>query len=480
MSKKIKNCMIFSGYAAQDVTGSEIAINYNGKNILIECGMHQSSDILKAYNANIQKLPIKASKIDYVFVMHTHIDHIGRLPILFKRGFSGKIICTPETKVLAKDLLINSSYIAESDARHLSHKYHKVYQPLYDKYDVNTVMDYFVTYDTYNTIHTLDDTVSFQFFKNSHCVGACSLQLILNNGKETKKITYTSDLGAIHTNNSFVNNLDYKGITNTYSDIFIGESTYGDGKRDTKRLRSKDLEILKSTILNTLESGGCVLNPSFSFARTQEMLKCIYYMFSDNEEFGDTEVFVDSLLSTTMCEDYLKVLSGADLYEWKKIMGWKNLRFIKDKSDSISNISDKRPKVVISSSGFCMNGRVVDYLKSYIENENNTIIFSGFCGADKTYLGYRIKNAKPNEIINIDGKGYKNAAHVVNLVTFSSHADFADLNEIYSNLKTNKLVLVHGSEQAKINLKNSLEQRISKNNKTYKVVCATKGMVINL
>ena len=55
--------MIFSGYAAQDVTGSEIAINYNGKNILIECGMHQSSDILKAYNANIQKLPIKASKI---------------------------------------------------------------------------------------------------------------------------------------------------------------------------------------------------------------------------------------------------------------------------------------------------------------------------------------------------------------------------------------------------------------------------------
>ena len=60
--------MIFSGYAAQDVTGSEIAINYNGKNILIECGMHQSSDILKAYNANIQKLPIKASKIDYVFV----------------------------------------------------------------------------------------------------------------------------------------------------------------------------------------------------------------------------------------------------------------------------------------------------------------------------------------------------------------------------------------------------------------------------
>ena len=71
MGKKVKNCMVFSGYASNDVTGSEIAINYNGKNILIECGLHQSSDVLKAYNANVQKLPVKASKIDYVFIMHT-------------------------------------------------------------------------------------------------------------------------------------------------------------------------------------------------------------------------------------------------------------------------------------------------------------------------------------------------------------------------------------------------------------------------
>lgn len=480
MGKKIKNCMVFSGYAAKDVTGSEIAINYNGKNILIECGLHQSSDVLEAYNANIQKLPIKASKIDYVFVLHTHIDHIGRLPILFKRGFSGKIISTPETKIIAKDLLINSSFIAESDARYLSRRYHKSYQPLYDKYDVNTVMDYFTTYDDYNIIHKLDDTVSFQMFKNSHCVGACSLQLILTNGNETKKITFTSDLGAIETNNSFVNSLDFKNLTNTYSDFFIGESTYGDGKRDTKRLRSKDLEILKSTVLNTLESGGCVINPSFSFARTQEMLKCLYDLFNNDSSFGDTQVIVDSLLSTQICEDYLSVLKGVDLYEWKRIMSWNNLRFIKDKKDSIANVADKKPKIVISSSGFCMNGRVVDYLKSYIENENNTIILSGFCGSDKSYLGYRIKNANPNEIINIDGKGYRNAAHLVNLTTFSSHADFNDLNKIYSNLKTNKLILVHGSEAAKLNLKSSLDEKISENDKTYKVVCSTKGMTINL
>ena len=480
MSKKSKNCMIFSGYAANDVTGSEIAINYNGKNILIECGLHQSNDILEAYNANIQKFPIKASKIDYVFIMHPHIDHIGRLPMLFKRGFSGKIISTQETKIIARNLLINSSYIAESDANYLSKKYHRIYDPLYNKYDVNTVLDFFVTYDINKSVIKLDDTVSFRFFSNSHCVGACSLQLILTNGIETKRITYTSDIGAIHTNNSFVDSLDYKGLTETYSDIFIGESTYGEGKRDTKRSRKKDLEILRSTIMNTLENGGTVINPSFSFARTQEMLKCIYDIFKDDEDFGDTEVVVDSMLSVQMCEDYKAVLKGYDLIEWNEILQWKNLKLIKDKNESIANVSDKTPKIVISSSGFCMNGRILEYLKAHIENENDTIIMSGFCGADKSYLGYRIKNAKPNEVIRICGNGYRNSAHLVNLTTFSSHADFRDLCDIYSHLKTNKLILVHGSESAKMTLKDSLQEKIADNNLTYKVVCATKDMIVNL
>ena len=105
---------------------------------------------------------------------------------------------------------------------------------------------------------------------------------------------------------------------------------------------------------------------------------------------------------------------------------------------------------------------------------------SGFCGSDKSYLGYRIKNAKPNEVIKICGHGYRNSAHLVNLTTFSSHADFRDLCDIYSNLKTNKLILVHGSESAKMTLKNSLQEKIADNNLTYKVVCATKDMVVNL
>ena len=36
-------------------------------------------------------------------------------------------------------------------------------------------------YDDYNTVIKLDDNVSFQWLKNSHCIGSAQLQLILQN-----------------------------------------------------------------------------------------------------------------------------------------------------------------------------------------------------------------------------------------------------------------------------------------------------------
>ena len=47
-------------------------------------------------------------------------------------------------------------------------------------------------------------------------------------------------------------------------------------------------------------------------------------------------------------------------------------------------------------------------------------------------------------------------------------------------LNTNLLVLVHGSIEAKNCLKEHLKEEISKYDKTYKVKCSEKGMIIPL
>ena len=58
--------------------------------------------------------------------------------------------------------------------------------------------------------------------------------------------------------------------------------------------------------------------------------------------------------------------------------------------------------------------------------------------------------------------------------------NFNDLLEYGSNLNTNKLVLVHGSTEAKNCLKEHLKEKISKNDKTYKVVVSERNLTIPL
>ena len=134
--KKKEDGIYFIGQNADDVTGSCTYIKYNGKKILLECGLFQNNNYLDSYNINSQKFPFKPSEIDYVFVGHTHVDHIGLLPRLIKEGFNGKIIASHATAQLMKPLLYNCAFILLSEANALSFKYKRNYSPIYTEEDV--------------------------------------------------------------------------------------------------------------------------------------------------------------------------------------------------------------------------------------------------------------------------------------------------------------------------------------------------------
>ena len=72
--------------ATHEVTGSCFFLEACGKNILIDCGMEQGTN----YFENVP-LPVAEADIDMVFLTHAHIDHSGKLPLLYKNGFRGQI-----------------------------------------------------------------------------------------------------------------------------------------------------------------------------------------------------------------------------------------------------------------------------------------------------------------------------------------------------------------------------------------------------
>ena len=138
------------------------------------------------------------------------------------------------------------------------------------------------------------------------------------------------------------------------------------------------------------------------------------------------------------------------------------------------------PRIIISASGFCTNGRIVSYLKKYLKDSKSMIVFTGYAGDNPSYLSYRIKNYREHKYISINKEKISNKADCISLSSFSSHADRSDLIKYGGSLNTNKLILVHGSTSAKISLKSDLQNAISSNDKTYRVLCANKGMMIRL
>ena len=466
----------FVGQNANDVTGSCTYIKYNGKNILLECGLYQNNNYLESYNVNSQKFKFKPCDIDYVFVGHCHVDHIGLLPKLVKEGFRGQIITSSATALMMKPLLLNSAYILNSEASILSYKYKRDYIPIYSEEDVLNTLKYIYIFDGLHTIYNLDEVVSFEWFNNSHCVGARQLRLILKNQNGiSNSILYTSDMGSLNTDNHYLINTE---VPESFNKITIMESTYGEPNRQNKKTRKFDLEHLKTAIDTVIERNGTVILPCFSFSRTQELLTSLYEIYRNTNFKYD--IIVDSILSCDICDLYEQVLTDDDLLLWENVTEWENVKFIRDKEESIMCVKSHEPKIVLSSSGFCTNGRVLSYLHEYLSDENSMVIFTGYTGADNSYLSYRIKNYKENKIIKISGDKVENKADCISLTTFSSHANRKDLITYGSKINTEKLVLVHGSTVAKNSLKNDLEEAISKENKSFKVIAATKDMLIRL
>ena len=123
--------------AAGEVTGSMHLLEAAGKRILLDCGMCQGSAEMEASNAD--PFPFDVESIDALVVSHAHIDHVGRVPLLVKRGFRGPIFAQRASAELMPIMLMDSASLAESDAERFNRRRkhgEREMQPLYTREDV--------------------------------------------------------------------------------------------------------------------------------------------------------------------------------------------------------------------------------------------------------------------------------------------------------------------------------------------------------
>ena len=113
--------------AARTVTGSRYLIDAHGMRTVIDVGLFQGYKKLR--KLNWRTLPFEAGSIDQVLLTHAHIDHIGLLPRMVKKGFNGNVFTTRASIELARLLLLDSARIHEEDAAYANKKGFSKHKP---------------------------------------------------------------------------------------------------------------------------------------------------------------------------------------------------------------------------------------------------------------------------------------------------------------------------------------------------------------
>ena len=221
--------------------------------------------------------------------------------------------------------------------------------------------------------------------------------------------------------------------------------------------------------------GGRLLIPVFAQARAQTVLYLLYKIYGNNPDFK-TQIFVDSPLACKIFNIYNRILDGKERELFNQMMHWHNVHFITESKDSIELVASKHPCIIISSSGMCNNGRVKYHLRSLLENEKATVLFTGY--STEGSLAWHLKHGEST--VNICGDEYLVKCQIDSLQSLSSHIPYFAMLEYYSNIHCNKLILHHGNMDGKKQLKKDLDDLFAQKYFTTKVIVSDKDTIIEL
>ncbi len=416
----------------QEVGRSAILVQTRESQVLLDCGINPGSrNPLEAF-PRLDAPQFNIDTLDAVVITHSHLDHCGFLPFLFKYGYDGPVYCSAPTSSLMTLLQLDCLDVMSKQG----------VIPPYDQRDVRETVLHTIPL-RYGAVTDIAPDARLTLHNAGHILGSSIIHLHIGEG--VHNIVYTGDY-------KYGKTMLLEPAVTKFPRVetLITESTYG-AARDVMPSRIEAEKRLASVVNETLGRGGKVLIPVPAVGRAQEIM-LIIDGYMQRGLMKEAPAFVEGMISEataihTAHPEYLaREVRNSILH--KGVNPFKSDYFtIVEHPSAREEIVEGKPSIVIATSGMLEGGPVIEYFKRLAPDKRNTIVFVSY--QIEGTLGSRVqKGLTEASMINSQGKIEitKVNMEVSSIEGFSGHSDRRQILGYLRRVtpKPERIIVCHG------------------------------------
>jgi hypothetical protein len=414
--------------------------------VLLDCGINIAASEEHAY-PHLEAPEFNIKELDAVIISHSHLDHSGFLPYLFKFGYRGPVYCTSPTRDIMALLQLDLIKIQRSEGK----------EPIYSSDDIKEMVKHTICLD-YDEVTDVTPDVRITLYNAGHTLGSSMIHLHIGNGLHN--ILYTGDMKFGKTTLLEPAVIDFPRL-----ETLIIESTYG-GKENVLPSKSECDEQLGEIITNTIKRNGKVLIPVLGVGRAQEVLMIVEDLIR-NDKIQRVPVFIDGMVWDvtaihTAYPEYLnnsirKLIFHKDsnpflAEEFKRVGSQKERKQI---------IEESGPCIIMATSGMLVGGPSVEYLRHLGDNPKNSLVFVAYQGEGS--LGRRIQRGE-REITFVSGQKREIIPLKMEVFTIEGFTGHSGRKQLMSfvykcNPRAKKVIVSHGDNSRCLDLASSIHKQ---------------------
>ncbi len=410
--------------------------------ILMDCGV----DV--AATNNEDKFPylnvpeFKLDEIDAIILSHSHLDHSGLLPYLFKMGYKGPVYTTAPSRDTSALLALDFIGVA----------YKQASKPLFSSTDIKEMVKHTICLD-YNEVTDIAPDIRLTLYNSGHTIGSAMAHLNIGNGLHNLLYTGDQKFGRSRL-------LTQAATSFPRLETVIIESTYG-SKNDVLPPREDSENVLIESVKKAVERKGKILIPELGVGRSQETM----LILDDAMKKGmlpKVPIYIDGMIWDinaihTAYPDFLHPTVRQQIFQGENPFVSETFKRI-GSSQERKEVFNGGPCVVLATSGMLVGGASVEYFREFASNKKNCLIFVCYQGAGS--LGRQVQEGlQETRIMN---EGHEETVKIeLEIVTNSGLTAHSGRNELLNFInrcmpKPKRIIVNHGEVSKCLDLASTL------------------------